>query len=362
MADLQDNGLNRRIKESEAIVKECEDLDAEIAALRAAYEQYFMGIERMPPVEMHKAVTKRLAKLKGQFVRQTAQKFRINNLQTKLSSYERLWSRTLKEIEDGTYKRDVYKVKRKAQTQQKKPSRSDEPEQIDEVEEVQELPPPVEAAPKAPEPGKSPSLPDLAAMQPLGGRTPSLSGVPAIQPLVKTPSLTGVPAIQPLTKTPSLPGVPSVQPLGGGRTPSLPGVPAVQPQALGASALPKTSTGLPSVAPVAKPGSGSHPVVPRPGAPAVGASRPQPSSPNAPRPVSATSPDSVSDSKLRAVYDAYVTAKKRNQEDTSKLSFESVAANLRKQVPELMKKHNAQGVDFKVVIKDGKAVLKAVPK
>ena len=70
----------------------------------------------------------------------------------------------------------------------------------------------------------------------------------------------------------------------------------------------------------------------------------------------------ISDDKLRAVYDAYVTAKRRCQEDTSKLSFESVAGNLRKQVPELMRQHNAKAVEFKVVIKDGKATLKAVPK
>lgn len=70
----------------------------------------------------------------------------------------------------------------------------------------------------------------------------------------------------------------------------------------------------------------------------------------------------VSDEKLRAVYDAYVSAKRRNKEDTSKMSYESVAASLRKQVPELLKQHNAQSVEFKVVIKDGKAVLKAVPK
>ncbi len=68
------------------------------------------------------------------------------------------------------------------------------------------------------------------------------------------------------------------------------------------------------------------------------------------------------DDKLKAVYDAYVTAKRRNQEDTSKMSYESVAANLRKQVPELLKQHGAKSVEFKVVIKDGKATLKAVPK
>ena len=71
----------------------------------------------------------------------------------------------------------------------------------------------------------------------------------------------------------------------------------------------------------------------------------------------------LSDDKLRAVYDAYLTAKKRCNEDVSKkISYNQVAQSLRKQVPELMQKHNAKAVEFKVVIKDGKAMLRAVPK
>ncbi|MFP2929930.1 MXAN_5187 C-terminal domain-containing protein, partial [Pyxidicoccus sp. 3LG] len=89
---------------------------------------------------------------------------------------------------------------------------------------------------------------------------------------------------------------------------------------------------------------------------------PSPSQAPAPRPPAASGSGGMSDDKLRAVYDAYVTAKRRCQEDTSKLSYESVAATLRKQVPELLKQHNAKAVEFKVVIKDGKASLKAVPK
>ena len=65
---------------------------------------------------------------------------------------------------------------------------------------------------------------------------------------------------------------------------------------------------------------------------------------------------------MKAIFDAYVTAKKRCNEDTSKLTFDQMAQTLRKQVPELMKAHNAKSVEFKVVIKDGKAVLRAVPK
>jgi hypothetical protein len=109
----------------------------------------------------------------------------------------------------------------------------------------------------------------------------------------------------------------------------------------------------------ARPGTASSPGA-RPGAPAAAKPAASPSSP--PKPAGAPASGQLSDDKLKAVYDAYVTAKRRNQEDTSKMSYESVAANLRKQVPELLKQHNAKSVEFKVVIKDGKATLKAVPK
>jgi len=39
-----------------------------------------------------------------------------------------------------------------------------------------------------------------------------------------------------------------------------------------------------------------------------------------------------------------------------------MAAALRKQVPRLMSQTGAKSVEFKVVIRQGKAVLKAVPK
>lgn len=62
------------------------------------------------------------------------------------------------------------------------------------------------------------------------------------------------------------------------------------------------------------------------------------------------------------IYDAYVTAKKRCKESTEGITIEAVEQSLRRQVPQLIKDHGAKSVDFKVVIKDGKAVLKAVPK
>ncbi len=70
----------------------------------------------------------------------------------------------------------------------------------------------------------------------------------------------------------------------------------------------------------------------------------------------------LSEAQMRALYDAYLSAKKRCNEDTSGITFDAVARSVNKQIPELMTRFKARAVDFKVVIKGGKAVLKAVPR
>ena len=65
---------------------------------------------------------------------------------------------------------------------------------------------------------------------------------------------------------------------------------------------------------------------------------------------------------MRALYTAYVAAKKSCNEDVSRLSYDAVAKTVSKQIPELMTRFKAKSVEFKVEVKDGKAVLKAIPK
>jgi hypothetical protein len=65
---------------------------------------------------------------------------------------------------------------------------------------------------------------------------------------------------------------------------------------------------------------------------------------------------------MRALYDAYVAAKRSCNEDVSKLTYDAVAKSVSKQVPELMTRYKAKSVEFKVEVKDGRAVLKAIPK
>jgi hypothetical protein len=222
-----DNVAGRKITDGGELTKECSDIEEAIAALRMSYEQYFLGIDRKPPTNDHKELKRRIERVRSSFTRQTAAKFRVQSIVAKFTTYERLWSRTLMEMENGTYRRDLFKARLHAQDRNKKP------------EDKQE---------SAPAPAQAPA--------------------PA-----------------------------------------------------------------------------------KPAAPAAAAA-----------PASNVPGEALSDQKLKAVFNAYLTAKKQCREDVSKLSYEQVAANLRKQVPELMKKTGASGVEFKVVIKDGKAILRAVPK
>jgi len=247
--------LNRKIADGGEVAKECGELEEAIASLRMSYEQYFLGIDRKPPTTEHNELKRRMQKLKGGFIRQTALKFRIQSIQAKFTTYERLWSRTMQEIENGIYRRDLFKAKLHAQERAAK-----------EAEKAAER-----AAERA-------------------ARSERTQ----------------------IEKVPQAPAAASAPP------------PQAAPRAAAAPA-PRAAAAPP---PNANGGLG----------------------------------DALSDTKLKAVFNAYVTAKKRCQEDVSKLSYEQVAANLRKQVPDLVKKAGAQGVEFKIVIKDGKAILRAVPK
>jgi hypothetical protein len=187
----------------EKFAADLDDLEESMTALQVLYEKYFLGIDRRPPDQERKRVSTRMRELKEQMIRNTALKFRIQTLFAKLLSFERMWDRTLREIEEGTYKRDVFKAKlhMKDRSAEKK------------------------------------------------------------------------------------------------------------------------------------------------------AASPAPSQP----------PPEISDDKLRRLYDTYLVARQRCGEPTDGISYDSVAARIRAQVPQLMEKHKAKNIEFKVVIKGGKAVLKAIP-
>jgi len=71
--------------------------------------------------------------------------------------------------------------------------------------------------------------------------------------------------------------------------------------------------------------------------------------------------DGLSATRLRQIYGQYVEAKRKANESTAAITYEKVAANLRQTATQLQAKHKGT-IDFEVVMKNGKPVLKPVVK
>ena len=95
----------------EKLAADLDEAEEALQNLQILYEKYFLGIDRKAPDQERKRISVRLRELKSTFVKNTGLKFRIQSLWAKLISMERMWDRTLREIEEGTYKRDVFKAK-----------------------------------------------------------------------------------------------------------------------------------------------------------------------------------------------------------------------------------------------------------
>ena len=250
--------------------KRLDDLEKTAEGIRREFDQFFMGLQRRAPTMTQAQFAGQMRKIKEEELRDwnTQDRFRFNQIHARFVSMERIWARTLKQIEDGTYKRDKLKQGlRKARE---------------------------EEAAKA------------ASATQVGDRVDA----------TQRPSSSGADALDSIDVD-----------MGSFDEDSLPGL----------------------APPRGAPAAPARPAPPRPVAPVT-------------RPVDGGGPGGgPSDQQLQKLYKVYMDAKKRTGE-ASNLSFEALRAQIAKQVPTIRQKHNCEAVDFKVVLKDGKAMLKAIPK
>ena len=243
----------RAQREKEELEDETKSIEEDLEELKARFDMYFLGVERREPVRERTELKRRVMKVKEAFTRNTGLKFRIQTLHARFLSYERMWMRSAREKEEGTYRRDLFKARLRSQRGEPAP----------------------------------------AAEKPVAAAPPGAAKV------------------------------------------------AAPAQAAGKAPLPAAA--------------------------ATVAQRPAPAAPRAPAPGApraATPPPAgaMSDAALRKLYDQYVAAKRSCNEDVSRISYDAVASTVSKQIPEIMTRFKAKSVEFKVEVKDGKAVLKAVPK
>jgi len=89
-----------------------EELETRLERLRALYEQYFMGIERIEPAIPRKDIDRRIYVLRREKIRNTAKRFKLQTIISRYNTFQQYWQRICREIENGTYKRHVIRAER----------------------------------------------------------------------------------------------------------------------------------------------------------------------------------------------------------------------------------------------------------
>jgi hypothetical protein len=280
------------------------DAEVQLSRIKHLYEQWFQGIERIEPQIPRKQLDRTIHALRKGQPRNTALRFRFQTLIQRYTTLQTYWRRVGRQIEEGTYRRDLLRVRRRreaarAEREQRRRHRSSNPVELDPNQDVNmdEL---IEQASdrmdellKTPNPGAAAKTLDLDESSAAAAPKPA---EPRSNPRVDVPAATF--------------GKPKSRRPVSNRDRSSPAI------------SPSRKTPPPIAARAKGPG----------------------------------------DARMRQIYESYVDAKRKNNERTDKIDYETVAKSLKKMVPKLDRKHRGKRVDFKVVVKDGKVGIKPVVK
>ena len=336
--------------------KEQEDLlheiETELDRLHAMYNQYFMGIEKLEPMVLRKRLDRKIYALRKDKIRNTALRFRFNRQIQKYGTQSSYWARICRQIEEGTYIRDINRANRRRKAQEEQEiasdalntlSENDGPIEIPsyEIDDTEFIDDPFSES-KTSFPVKKADTVFEEVDDPFSTRPVSTpKSKTAVGRTLKNTSDSGFEEIdEDLTNFFSKKSVPPPPPE---RPASLP-VPQSRPPL---QANPTANANRPRA--VRQPKPSMQPMPPTSQKKQRDVTLPQPSK-AAPR-------QKISNERLKSVYKAYLTARKRTNEPTNNLSFEKIASKLRAQVEQ-----KSDVSDFKVIIRGGKAVIKTVKK
>ncbi len=357
------------------ILRELEELDSRLERLRIKYDQFFTGTEKALPYVLRKDVDRRFQALHRESIRNTGARFRFQTLVQRFTSYQTYWNRILRQIEEGTFRRDVIRAQRlglgtQAVRDARRTTDSSELD-ADDLEEVEAVEP--EPEPARPAADKPPAVEPMREVIPLAAQVAAAvparpatlaPGRLALRPAASPPA--GATEAAPPGTRPSAPTIPAVAgpPAPTVRLPLPPGVASPA----GASRLappPPASPVRPppaSVANTSPPATARPPVTapPPPARPPVTAPPPPARPPvTAPPPPARPPAASGDDAAMRNLFDRYVAARRQTGE-AGELRYETVAKQVRDTLPRLAEKYQGADVRLDVTIKDGKAILRPV--
>jgi hypothetical protein len=105
---------SKHAREETDVEELLDTVDKTLDRLKTLYEQYFLGIQKQAPSFIHNDIERKLRDLAQMQLRNTGLRYRLATLQQKFGSYNSYWRRTLRQIENGTYARQLSKVGRDA--------------------------------------------------------------------------------------------------------------------------------------------------------------------------------------------------------------------------------------------------------
>lgn len=80
--------------------KELDRLDHQLKELRIEFEKYFNGANDLPPAELQSQISLRLKRLRTG-VKGSVDSFRLNSLEAKYNSYNEMFNRRVRDVEEG---------------------------------------------------------------------------------------------------------------------------------------------------------------------------------------------------------------------------------------------------------------------
>ena len=101
--------INKNNTNQEDIETQILLLEQKIDILKVRYEQFFLGNEKIPPTTLRTETVRIIRHIENLQIRNTALKFKLRSAIQKFNTYSTYWNRTMREIEDGKYKRGTGK-------------------------------------------------------------------------------------------------------------------------------------------------------------------------------------------------------------------------------------------------------------
>ncbi len=284
------------------------DLEGRLDRLKSLYDQWFQGLERIPPVRQRERFERDIRELRKRQPRNTALRFRFQTLYQRYTTLMNYWNRVTRQIEEGTYKRDLMRVRRRRRGRQARREDAASAEVAIDVElDLDSVDLDAEIA---------------GALAMLDGPDPEPLSGDKTEPNIQVATVLGAP-------------------------------PPSTPRAAAAPAPVTATFGRPKERPKPAVSPGPKPAAKPPPPPTQAARRPPPPPPSS---------RSTGDVDVRRIYSQYIEARRRNHQRTDNVKFEALERQIKKMVPKLKKKHRGKKIDFEVVVKDGKVGLKPVAK